>query len=227
MRSYRGPAALWPDANGDVVAFGWSELPGHLELFVDPYHSSLITQVLVWFDDVTTADQRTVSTVDTNQAVIDALTGAGDEVDDAAPFFRQGSRSLELPMQVAALPAGLTARTVTRDDRAEAALIHRAAFTPSRVTEASYRNVHPAWPYRHDLDWAVEAPNGRFVASVLIWFDEHNRVGQLEPVATAPEYRRRGLARAVCATAMNALRDLGFVARLRSLTFRRPGANSG
>jgi ribosomal protein S18 acetylase RimI-like enzyme len=242
----RWRTALWTDADGAVIAFGWTELPARLELFVDPGHSSLIPEVLAWFDHVATAGQRTVSTVDTNQPVIDALTAADYEVDDTAPFFCQGSRSLAAAIQVAPLPSGFTARTVTDHDGSERALIHRAAFVPSRVTEASYRDVASAWPYRRELDWVVEGPDGRFVASVLIWFDEPNRVGQLEPVGTAPEYRRRGLARSVCATAMNALRDLGgehavvnwrgdaghpgpaelyadlgFVARLRSLTFTR------
>ncbi|MEU4245988.1 hypothetical protein AB0F15_01110 [Amycolatopsis sp. NPDC026612] len=39
--------------------------------------------------------------------------------------------------------------------------------------------------------------SGRFVAQCLIWLDERNAVGELEPVGTLPEFRRTGLARAV------------------------------
>ncbi len=66
-----------------------------------------------------------------------------------------------------------------------------------------------AWPYRADLDWIVEAPDGRFVANCLIWLDERNGVGELEPVGTDPQFRRKGLGRAVCLAAMHALRQAG------------------
>jgi len=87
--------------------------------------------------------------------------------------------------------------------------VHRAAWHPSRVTEASYRNVMAAWPYRSDLDWVIEAPDGRLVANCLIWLDERNGVGELEPVGADPAFRRKGLARAVCLDAMHALRAAG------------------
>ena len=52
-----------------------------------------------------------------------------------------------------------------------------------------------AWPYRHDLDQVVEAPDGALVAFALGWLDEVNRVGELEPVGTDPRHARRGLGR--------------------------------
>jgi GNAT superfamily N-acetyltransferase len=104
-----------------------------------------------------------------------------------------------------------------------------------------------AWPYRTALDWVVEAPDGRFAAQCLIWLDERNAVGELEPVGTLPEFRREGLARAVCLAALHAAhhagareavvypvinhpksagalplyRDLGFRPYARTLTFTR------
>ncbi|MFG1639394.1 GNAT family N-acetyltransferase [Amycolatopsis sp. NPDC049252] len=71
------------------------------------------------------------------------------------------------------------------------------------MTEASYRNVMTAWPYCGRLDWAVEAPDGRIAAQCLIWLEEHNAVGELEPVGTLPEFRRKGLARSVCLAALH------------------------
>ncbi|MEV4051573.1 hypothetical protein AB0J55_10340 [Amycolatopsis sp. NPDC049688] len=49
-----------------------------------------------------------------------------------------------------------------------------------------------AWPYRAGLDWVAEASDGRFAAQCLIWLDELNAVGELEPVGTLPEFRRTG-----------------------------------
>jgi ribosomal protein S18 acetylase RimI-like enzyme len=87
--------------------------------------------------------------------------------------------------------------------------VHRSAFAPSRVTVASYSNVMAAWPYTTALDWVVEAPDGRFAASCLIWYDEANQCGELEPVGTHQDFRRMGLARAACLGALHALSDMG------------------
>jgi ribosomal protein S18 acetylase RimI-like enzyme len=77
------------------------------------------------------------------------------------------------------------------------------------VSVESYRNVMAAWPYRPELDLVVEAPDGSFAAFCLAWIDQQNRVGELEPVGTHPDHRRRGLAAAVCTAALGALRDAG------------------
>lgn len=66
-----------------------------------------------------------------------------------------------------------------------------------------------AWPYRAELDWLVEAPDGAAVSFCLVWLDGHNRVGVLEPVGTAPEHRRLGLATAAMLAALHAVRRLG------------------
>ncbi len=47
--------------------------------------------------------------------------------------------------------------------------------------------------FRKDLTIVVEAPNGDFVAFGGLWFDQVNRIGYVEPVATDPDYRRMGL----------------------------------
>jgi ribosomal protein S18 acetylase RimI-like enzyme len=77
------------------------------------------------------------------------------------------------------------------------------------VTVESFTNVQAAWPYRTDLDCVVEAPDGSFAAYCLAWLDDANDVGELEPVGTHPDHRRRGLASAVCRFAHQRLREEG------------------
>jgi ribosomal protein S18 acetylase RimI-like enzyme len=100
------------------------------------------------------------------------------------------------------LPDGFRYRTVADADLAERVAIHREVWAPSRVTEESYANVRAAWPYRATLDCVVEAPDGRFAAYALLWPDDENGVGELEPVGVRPEFRRRGLGAAVCTFAL-------------------------
>jgi ribosomal protein S18 acetylase RimI-like enzyme len=73
----------------------------------------------------------------------------------------------------------------------------------------SFTKLQTVWPYRADLDCVVEAPDGSLAAYCLAWLDDENRVGELEPVGTHPDHRRRGLAAAVCRFALRRLRDEG------------------
>ena len=108
-----------------------------------------------------------------------------------------------------ALHNGFRCRTVDDDDLPARVAVHRAAWDPSRVTEASYANVRRAWPYRASLDCVAEAPDGGFAASALLWPDDENGVGELEPVGVDPRYRRRGFGAAVCTYALRRWHEEG------------------
>ncbi len=206
-REAEWPTALW-EIDGEVVAWGWTTLPGELGLAVDPAHPELAADVLAWFEEVATASELTVGTADGETHLIAALEERGYARQDRPTYESFHSRSLaDLPSPV--LPAGFVARHVRPGDLARRVEVHREVWAPSRVTEESYRNVMQAWPYRAELDWVVEAPDGRFAAQCLIWLDEHNSVGELEPVGTLAEFRRLGLGRAVCLAALHALRSAG------------------
>lgn len=51
--------------------------------------------------------------------------------------------------------------------------------------------------FRKDLNIVVEAPDGNFVSYCGMWYEPVHAVAYVEPVATDPDYRRRGLGRAV------------------------------
>lgn len=210
---YLGMEDLWPTAlwelDGEVVAWGWAHLPGMLALLVDPARPELAGDVLDWFAGVAIDRTPRVVVTDAETHVIAALERHGYRPEERPYRMLYMYRRLDdLPEPV--LPAGFRARPVRgEDDLPELVAVHQAAWNSTRVTEASYRNVMAAWPYRDDLNWVVEAPDGRFAASCLIWLDEHNRVGELEPVGTDPRFRRMGLGRAVCLAAMHALRAAG------------------
>jgi ribosomal protein S18 acetylase RimI-like enzyme len=118
-------------------------------------------------------------------------------------------RALAEPPAPPALPTGFGYRTVAAADLAERVAIHRDVWAPSRVTESSYANVMAAWPYRGSLDCVVEAPDGHFAAYCLVWPDDENRVGELEPVGVREAFRRRGLGSAVCTFALQRLHEEG------------------
>ncbi|MBN6057733.1 GNAT family N-acetyltransferase, partial [Nonomuraea sp. RK-328] len=205
-REHEWPTRLWR-ADGRTPAWGWVQPPGSLDLAVDPARPELAGEVLEWFAALVPGG-RSVTVLDTEEHLAAALRAAGYRPADDGPFFTRLVRDLDgLPEP--APPAGFRLRAVGEADVPGRVAVHRAAFHPSRVTEESYRAVRAAWPYRADLDWIAEAPDGEVAAYCLVWLDEARRVAEIEPTGTLPARRRRGLARAVCLAALRAAREAG------------------
>lgn len=218
--------ALWEDDEGAVVAWGWAEMQSHLDLYVDPAHPELTSDVLVWFEELATNSNISVTVLDAEAHLVAALERAAYRPIPQVPFFQHCLRDLREPPVAPRLPAGYRVRAVLEDEAERRAAAHRAAWRParigemlvppvdlgtteSRVTTTSYQAVMNTWPYRHDLDQVVEASDGTLVAFALGWLDEVNRVGELEPVGTDPLHARRGLGSAVSLACLHAMRDAG------------------
>jgi ribosomal protein S18 acetylase RimI-like enzyme len=202
------PTAVW-ERDGEVLAWGWVRLPDHLDLAVHPDHPELADEVLAWFREVALSDHVSAYALDSEPHLIAAFRAAGLR-ETADPHFMCRYHHDLVALDLPAVPEGFTLRPVRGDEDVPRRVdVHRSAFHPSRVTVESYANVRGSWPYREDLDWVVEAPDGRFAAFCLIWWDEVNGAGELEPVGTHRDFRRLGLARAACLGAMHRLRELG------------------
>jgi ribosomal protein S18 acetylase RimI-like enzyme len=200
---------IWRDGDR-VVAWSWLKGDrGLLELDMRRDRLDLLDEIL--------ADPaaRTTVAFDDDEEVRAALLRNGFTEDDDAELTRQGpvlhflARDLPEAPEPAVLPEGFRYRTVEPDDLAERVAIHRDVWAPSRVTESSFANVQGSWPYRASLDCVVEAPDGRFAAYCLVWPDDENRVGELEPVGVRDEFRRRGLGAAVCTFALRRWHEEG------------------
>ena len=195
---------LW-ERESEVVGWGWLELPGELDLHAHPAERrELVPEIVAWATEEAGGDLR-VSACDCDRTTMEALA------DDGFSQLAEGAfdvMTLQLDERIPQpdLPAGFRLRHVEGDaDLDRRVAVHRASYHPSRVSEESYANVMSAWPYRSELDWVVEAPDGRFASFCLAWLDERTAVGELEPVGTHPGFQRRGLACAVCLGALRAL----------------------
>ena len=211
-REHEWRIRLWEDRDGEPVGWAWLYLPSDADVHVRPdLRRELVPEIVAWLA-TEAPDHLRISALDRDQLTVDVLRAEGFEPSDRR-LFNAMVLELDVELPEPALPDGFRARHVEGDaDLAPRVAVHRAAwsvFGPSRVTEDSYRNVMSAWPYRRELDWVVEAPDGRFVSSCLIWLDEENRVGELEPVGTDPAFWRRGFGFAACAAALRALREHG------------------
>jgi predicted N-acetyltransferase YhbS len=77
---------------------------------------------------------------------------------------------------------------------------------PSRL---SYEGLQQAPDYRPYLDIYVVAPDGEYVSFCIAWWDDKNKIASLEPVGTAPEHRRKGVARAAVLEAIRRVTAVG------------------
>jgi predicted N-acetyltransferase YhbS len=198
---------LWEDG-GRLVAYGWLFLPATLDWQLHPHRLELLDDVLDWFEETATDDELETSALADDAEAIDRLRARGYEEAHDEPWFAYLVRDLDDVAQPEP-PAGYVLRTVTEADVERRVDVHRAAWEPSRFTVESYRAVRATWPYREELDCVAEAPDGSFASYALVWLDDENRVGELEPVGTRPGERQRGLARAVNLYALQQLRDAG------------------
>ena len=183
-------------------AWSWLRLEtGNLDLDVGSGHEELLDEILA------ESRAQTAWAFDDDEPHLAALRRHG--FTRPAEHFWFLARDLAEPPDPPPLPDGFRLRTVGAGDLAERVAVHRDVWAPSRVTEESFANVQRAWPYRESLDCVVEAPDGRFAAYALLWPDDENGVGELEPVGVRDEFRRRGLGAAVCTFALRRLYEEG------------------
>jgi mycothiol synthase len=201
---------LWEDEDGRLLGFGW----------IDAYNQSFDWQIapearwrgiedelLEWVEARHRAMRPAEAGANFKPLVVAAM--ADDEPRIAFlqrhGFVPEGTeyihleRSLDDLPDAPALPPGYEVRALAGAGEAEAcALCHRLAFNSKRVDGPSYLRLMGLPNYDRELDLVAVAPDGQTIASfALAWVDEANRVGEFEPVGTAPDYRRLGLSRAV------------------------------
>jgi hypothetical protein len=198
------PTMLW-DYDGSVVAWGWLHLPNALDFVVDPALPDLADAVLTWAEDAAQSDRLSATVLETEIHLIDALERRGFQA-VGGPFSEYMARALG-DLADPMLPPGFTARTfVPYDDFERRVRVHRRAWSllpfaagdreaTSGLTLAAFRGIISTWPYRADLDWVVEGPDGEFAASCCAWLDDTNGVVELESVGTDPRFRGLGLPR--------------------------------
>jgi predicted N-acetyltransferase YhbS len=73
----------------------------------------------------------------------------------------------------------------------------------------SYRELQKAPDYRLEHDFVIVASDGTYAACCIVWYDEVNHVGHLEPLGTHPDCRRMGLATQIQFEGMRRLQSLG------------------
>lgn len=203
---------LW-FADGQLAGFAWAHLPhrvrrsdgtvrevaaADLVWQAHPERPELLAEMLDWYDGVAGGAERLLTLQSGDVAAQAMAVRHGYRLDAAAADAASGAwlqfnarELVDVPAPV--LPAGFRFVAAGEVSAAEAAQAHRDAWHPSSFSTASMERVGRTWPYRADLHVLVAAPDGRLVASAIIWLDPATRTAEFEPVGTHRDFRRRGL----------------------------------
>jgi len=206
---------LWMDG-GDCLAWGWFFPPHGFEYAVHPSHHSLVPEVFDWLDGQASPEvEHRISTRDSDSETIQAIRARGFVDDPEHIWMRLNYRTLD-DLEEPTLPAGFRLRTVSDygGDLVARVDVHQRSWADlgTRVALDTYPAVMATAPYRSDLDFVLEAPNGTPAAFALGWYDEVNRVGEFEPVGTDPRFRGKGLGRVILLLGMQRFREAGATA---------------
>jgi GNAT superfamily N-acetyltransferase len=200
-----------------IFGTGWAwKQPDYLVvLAADP---ETVLEALAWAGDVP------VQVPDGDVVLRNAVSEAGYVELTDAPFdvdLRLSTATVTAPK----VPHRYIVRSVQQgDDLVE---VHRASWRPadlpfapghapsfspaatSSLTAEMLTDVEAAWLYRRDLHILVEAPDRVLAASCIAWLDPTAGTAAIEPLGVRPEYRRRGLAGALCVHAAQLVHAAG------------------
>ncbi|MBN2549292.1 MAG: GNAT family N-acetyltransferase [Anaerolineales bacterium] len=109
------------------------------------------------------------------------------------------------------LPAGFrfAARAELGEAVEEYLALENAIWGRTSLDEAWFRGKSSAPHYSLDWDLAVLSPEGRQVGACLAWLDWQHHLGEIDPLGVHPDYRRLGLARALCLESFGRMRQAG------------------
>jgi mycothiol synthase len=212
---------------GDLAAWAiYCALEGTFDLFVHPtlhgtpQHEAIMADYVAWAEGRAREaglDHLSPFWVLNYDTVMDGLLKAHGFVPlDGTPGPLFG-RSLEGELPPVEMPEGYTVQGVhsVEDGRLFAAITH-GAFRPDEEWDlywGRYARYMASPIYDGECHLFVRSPDGkgaaRGAAACSIWYDEVNCIGLFEPVATHPDFQRRGLGKAVMAEGLRRLKAGG------------------
>lgn len=211
---------LWRAANGELL--GWAVLQTPFWTIDYAYRpdlgQALQPAILDW------ADQRAREIVDTpyghpawfvavfphQTERITALESRGfaSQTNVGEDSWSQVvmQQTARVPQPTAPLPEGFKIRLLAgAAETAAYAELHRLAFNSRNMTEAWRSRTLQRPEYVREVDLVLEAPGGSLAAFCVGWLhtDAAGSIsGQIEPLGVHPDFRQRGLARAVLTEAL-------------------------
>ncbi|MDP6667350.1 MAG: GNAT family N-acetyltransferase [Dehalococcoidia bacterium] len=214
--------AIW-ESGGDIVAVAHPEHPGSPAYFeIHPAHESRLLkyEILAHAEKVICAagdnpanqKHEGIYLVDGDEEFRKIARAAGySPTESREPTTRVATGSVA---DSSPLPAGYRLQSMADDNDLVKMhrLLHRGfdhAGEPPEDGVAERAFMQSALNFRKDLNIVAVAPNGDWASYCGMWYEPAQKIAYVEPVATDPDYRLRGLGKAVVAEGIRRCQALG------------------
>ena len=201
--SSQGRIGLWEDG-GQIVGVATYEMRlGEAFFHTHPNYGHLKPQMLIY------AEQNLSGANDDGKrylkAYVNDFDASFEEVVRSRGYCREPGSDRPMsrfeipsPFPPIQLPEGFQLSSLAEENDLGKIhrVLHRGFDHPGEPPEdglEARKRIQSAPHFRKDLTIVVRAPAGHFVSYCGMWYDAANQYGYVEPVATDPDYRRRGL----------------------------------
>jgi len=218
---------LWETESGEIAAVLNPEGRGQAFLQVHPgFRTPELDEEMIAL-----AEEKLSATKKEGQRVLQIFVDSQDtsrqqiltqhgfkRVEEAGNQEYQHRRSLDEALPEVPQMAGYTIRPMGDGlELLERCYASGLGFHEDDINIARDNRDHPEWYhgiqsaplYRRDLDIVAVAADGSVASFCTAWFDDVSRTAYLEPVATIPAHRKRGLGKAVIFEALHHLKRMG------------------
>jgi len=107
------------------------------------------------------------------------------------------------------LPAGFRITSLAEHGQYPERIELENSIWGASLDEAWFRGKSSAPSYSLDWDLIAISPDGKQAAQSLVWLYPRNQMAEIDPVGTHPDYRKKGLARALVIESFKRMRDNG------------------
>jgi ribosomal protein S18 acetylase RimI-like enzyme len=199
---------LWRNEQGSLAAFvilGANFV--HVQIG-DAYRSHE-TEIFEWAERNSFGDERELGTMvyDWDLERQKLLADRGYQNRGAIEDVRIYDLSKDIPQPH--LPAGFRFSTLAEVKDYEAFLVLVNQVWGVSLNEAWFRGKNSAPSYSLDRKLLVISPEGRQAAYSLVWLYPENETAEIDPIGTHPDFRRRGLSRALVLESFRRMKENG------------------
>ena len=210
---------LWEDDRGGLQGYAWVDDYRNLHFEYRP-QPDLGDEMVRW--GLERAADRPVQEGDENLLDSNCRGSAAERIallrrhgfEDSPVRTVHYVHRLNPPPQTPQLPEGFFLRPLAGESEVEGVVaLHRAAFGTEQMTEEDRLATMHTSEYSPELDWVVQAADGRLAAYCTGTLSPVGEeiVGYTDPVAVHPDFQRLGLAKAMLCAGAAVLQARGAV----------------
>ena len=217
IRLWEDAIHIWENDENDIVGVVTVEYPWPGEVFLQrhPRYDALLDEMLCYAEETLTDKKNNTLGVyiyDHDEPLQALARRRGYRQDAQHPEYDSEFVISDLPERK--LPEGCVIRSMADENNLELRRkIYGLGFNhrdPSEWASVfAYQELQKAPDYRKDLDLVVVGPDGEYVSCCIVWYDERNRMGIFEHVATHLDFRRRGFGKAVMVEGLRRIAAFG------------------